>query len=396
MIIIPRRHIDPAPEQWRQLIPNGTTGHDAESVQRWEQMFADHSGCRFGIAVGSGRLAMRLLLASLQLPKGAEVIIPAYTLKDLIPIIISLGLVPVAADIDPEHWNVSAATVAPVLTKKTKAIIALHLFGNPAPMQELQVLAQAHALMLIEDCAHSAGSTIAGKPTGAGGIGAFFSFESIKPINTYGGGMVVTNEPGVAARIRADAAPLPPFTGMARKLKAAAFERLMFKSGLAIVPLLILSSSHGQRVVTKLYRHIQPPPRIPYGYSGLQAELGRQRIESLSGRVAERQRQAALLTSWLPDHCRPQKITSGNTHNYYFYVIRYNGDAARLRRRLLWHRFDAGFGPEIADDCSALLPGRPCPNAKLLQNQALHLPLHEEINDRQLARMAEIISEQSK
>lgn len=396
MIIIPRRHIDPAPEEWRRLISGGTTGHDAESIQRWEEAFADYVGCRFGVAVGSGRLAMRLLLASLELPKGAEIIIPAYTLKDLLPIITSLGLVPVAADIDPEHWNISAATVAPVLTNKTKAIIVLHLFGNPAPMPELQALAKVNGLKIIEDCAHSAGSSFAGKPTGSAGSGAFFSFESIKPINTYGGGMVVTDDSGLAGRIRGESTNLPPFTGIGRKLKAAAFEQLMFKYGLAFLPLLILSSPHGQRLVTRLYRHIQPPPRIPYGYSGLQAELGLHRLANLAERVAERQRQAAHLSGWLPDRCRPQKILSGGTHNYYFFVVRYNGDASRLRRRLLLHRFDTGFGPEIADDCSSLLPGHHCPNANLLQSQALHLPLHEGISDRQLARLAEIITEQAK
>jgi dTDP-4-amino-4,6-dideoxygalactose transaminase len=396
MIIIPRRHIDPAPEEWRRLMTSGTTGHDRESVQRWEKAFADHIGCGFGVAVGSGRLAMRLLLTSLELPRGAEIIIPAYTLKDLIPIITSLGLVPVVADIDPEHWNINAATVAAVLTEKTKAIIVLHLFGNPAPMLELQVLAKANDLKVIEDCAHSAGSTFADKPTGSAGVGAFFSFESIKPINTYGGGMVVTDDPGLAALIRSESTRLPPFSGLSRKIKAASFEHLMFKSGLAFFPLAILSSPHGQRLVTRLYRHIQPPPSIPYGYSGLQAELGIKRLANLAVRVAERQRQAALLTAWLPSNCRPQKVISGGAHNYYFFVIRYVGDALRLRRHLLFHGFDAGFGPEIADDCSTLLPGRPCPNAYLLQKQALHLPLHEGISDRQLARMAEIITEQVK
>lgn len=396
MIIIPRRHIDPAPEEWRRLASSGTTGHDANSVQYWEKAFADYIGCRFAVAVGSGRLAMRLLLASLELPGGSEIIIPAYTLKDLLPIIISLGLVPVAADIDPEHWNISAATVAPVLTNKTKAIIALHLFGNPAPMPELQALAEANGLKIIEDCAHSAGSSFAGKPTGSAGSGAFFSFESIKPINTYGGGMVVTDDPDLAARIRGESTNLPPFSGLGRKLKTAAFEQLMFKSGLAFLPLLILSSPHGQRLVTRLYRHIQPPPRVPYGYSGLQAELGMYRLSNLAERVAGRQRQAALLIPRLPDSCRPQKVISGAAHNYYFFVVRYDGDASRLRRRLLRHRFDVGFGPEIADDCSALLAGRPCPNANLLQRQALHLPLHEGISANQLARLAEIISEQSK
>lgn len=396
MIITPRRHIDPAPEQWRQLLASGPRGNEVASIHRWEQVFAEYVGRRFAVAVGSGRLAMRLLLAALKLPQGAEVVIPAYTLKDLLPIIASLGLTPVAADIDPDHWNISAATVGPVISTKTRAIIALHLFGNPAPLPELLELANTHGLKIIEDCAHSAGSTLAGRPTGSMGVGAFFSFESIKPINTYGGGMVVTDDPDLAKQIRAEITRLPPFSDISRKLRAAAFEQLMFKSGLAALPLAILSSRHGQRLITSLYRHLQPAPRVPYGYSGLQAELGMQRLASLAERVAERQRLAALLTSVLPNRCRPQKIIPGGTHNHYFFVVRYDGDSAGLRRHLLWHRFDAGFGPEIADDCSTLLPGPPCPQASLLQRQALHLPLHERTGDQQLARLAEIISKYAK
>jgi dTDP-4-amino-4,6-dideoxygalactose transaminase len=396
MIIIPRRHIYSAPGEWRQLLTSGASGRIGESVQLWEEAFATYTGRRFAVAVGSGRHAMKLLLASLDLPRGTEIIIPAYTLKDLIPIIVSLGLVPVAADIDPEHWNISAATVEPLITSRTKAIIALHLFGNPAPMSELLSLAETHKLKIIEDCAHSAGSFINGKPTGSFGVGGFFSFESIKPVNTYGGGMVVTDDPKLAAKIRRETAGLPPFSGLKRKVKAAAFEQMMFSSGVAVLPLLILSSQYGQRLITSLYRQIQPPPRTPYGYTEMQAELGLQRLADLADRITNRQRQATLLSALLPEHCRPQKVISGAVHNYYFFVVRFGGDASRLRRRLLFHRFDAGFGPEIADDCSTLIPVPPCPNATELQKQALHLPLHEKITDRQLTHLAELITDQQK
>lgn len=392
MIIIPRRHIDSAPGEWRRLMDAGNSPPTNESIHLWEEKFAGYIGRRFAITVGSGRLAMRLLLTSLKLPRGAEVIVPAYTLKDLLPIIASLDLVPVAADIDPEHWNISAATVEPVVTGKSKAIIALHLFGNPAPMQELLGLAKKYDLQLVEDCAHSAGSFLNGKPTGSFGAGAFFSFESIKPINTYGGGMVVTDDPELAGRIRKETAQLPPFSGLRRKVKAAVFEHFMFSSGLAALPLAILASQSGQRLVTRLYRRIQPPPGKPSGYSDQQAGLGLLRLGNLAARVEKRQRQAAFLAARLPAHCRPQQVISGGIHNYYFFVVRYIGDAARLRRHLLLHRFDAGYGPEIADDCSQLLAGSHCPNATILHKQALHLPLHERVSDLQLARLAETIS----
>jgi len=393
-MLVPRRYTDVAPGEFRAFLSPWSrvgAGGPEGAIANWEEEFATFIGRQHAIATGSGRLAMKLILSGLKLPAGSEVIIPAYTLKDLLPLITGLGLVPVTADIDPGHWNISAATILPRLTGRTSAIMALHLFGNPCPIDEIMALARPRGLKVIEDCAHSAGSTLHDQPTGCFGDAAFFSFEAIKPLNTYGGGMVVTDDGGLAAEIRAAVAGMAPSLGVTSKVRAAFFERLMFQSGLARIPLTLLASSSTKQFMTRLYRFIQPPPTQPRGYANIQAELGRQRLVTLARRVAARRRQAALLQSLLPTTCEPQQSVPGGRANYYFYVVKVAGDVARIRKGLLRRGIDAGIGAEIADDCATLLGGQSCPEAAALYRYALHLPLHENTSDRQLEKIAEIL-----
>lgn len=396
-MLIPRRYIDTSPGEFRALLsPCATTrswSGSPDSIALWERDFAAFVGRKSAIATGSGRFAMKLILTGLNLPAGSEVIIPAYTLKDLLPLISGLGLVPVPADIAPDHWNITAETIRPRLSARTSAVLALHLFGNPCPLDAILELAHPLGLKVIEDCAHSAGSTLHGLPTGSFGDAAFFSFEAIKPLNTYGGGMVVTDDPELTGAIRAAVATLAPPTGLTGKVRAALLERVLFRSGLARIPLTLLASPSGTALMTRLYRLLQPPPAQPRGYSPLQAALGVQRLTTLPRRVAERQRQAALLRSLLPPTCEPQAVPPGGRANYYFFVVKVPGEAPRIRRELLRRGIDAGVGAEIADDCATLLGDRNCPMAADLSRRALHLPLHEKTGDSQLARMAEILGE---
>ncbi|MDP2104538.1 MAG: aminotransferase class I/II-fold pyridoxal phosphate-dependent enzyme, partial [Desulfobulbaceae bacterium] len=105
-MIIPRRYIDTSPGELGRSVKGYEPDVGAAIIRRWQDEFAHYVGRQSAVAVGSGRLAMKLILSAFILPPGSEVIIPAYTLKDLIPIINALGLTPVPADIDPGHWNI--------------------------------------------------------------------------------------------------------------------------------------------------------------------------------------------------------------------------------------------------------------------------------------------------
>ena len=211
MWLIPRRRADMAPGETRRLKSAcaGLRMGEPPLVAEFERRVAAFTGVPQAAAVNSGRLGMRLILEYLGVGDGAEVIIPAYTLKDLIPIVRNSGAEAVPADIDPRTLNVTAASVERRITARTRAIIVLHAFGAPAPVDEITELADRRSIPVIEDCAHSLGATLHGRQTGSFGYAGFFSFEPTKPVNTYGGGMVVSRDPDLVRFIRAREAKKP-------------------------------------------------------------------------------------------------------------------------------------------------------------------------------------------
>src|SRR5438034_10919881 len=112
------------------------------------------------------------------------------------------GFRPVFADIDPSTFNLDPAKFEAAITSKTSAVVPTHLYGQPCDMDPIMRIARAHKLAVIEDCAHALGATYKGRKVGTFGNASFFSFQMLKPLNTYGGGMALTNDAALAARVR--------------------------------------------------------------------------------------------------------------------------------------------------------------------------------------------------
>lgn len=175
-------------------------------VNRWtgeenvlfEQEFAAFAGCRHAIAVANGTVALELALLALGIGPGDEVIVSSRTFIASASAVVMRGATPVVADIEPDSQNLSAATVLPLLTPRTRAIIAVHLAGWPCEMDPLLELAQAHDIKVIEDCAQAQGASYKGRPVGSLGDVAAFSFCQDKIMTTGGeGGMLTTNDPEI-------------------------------------------------------------------------------------------------------------------------------------------------------------------------------------------------------
>lgn len=167
----------------------GTEGRE------FEKEFANAVSCEYGVLVANGTLALELALRTLQIQPDDEVIITSRTFLATASSVMMCGAKPIFADIDPVNHNISAETVRPLITPKTKAIIAVHLAGWPCDMDPILELAREHQLSVIEDCAQAHGATYKGKPVGSlGDIGAF-SFCQDKIMTTGGeGGILVTND----------------------------------------------------------------------------------------------------------------------------------------------------------------------------------------------------------
>ncbi len=162
-------------------------------VNLFENNFAAYIGSKYGIAVCNGTVSLHLALLGLEVGAGDEVIVPTFTYIASVNAIRYVGAIPVFVDSLESTWQMDPADVEKKITSKTKAIMAVHLYGQPADMPALMDIAQRHKLYVIEDCAEAIGSEIDGKKVGSIGDVASFSFYGNKTITTGEGGMLVLN-----------------------------------------------------------------------------------------------------------------------------------------------------------------------------------------------------------
>ena len=171
-------------------------------VRSFEEEMADYVGTSNAIGVGSGTAALYLILRAMGIGPGDEVITTPFTFIATAEAVAQCGATPVFADIDPETFNLDPEVVPGRITSKTRAIIAVHLYGLPADIGPLREIADSHGIALIEDCAQAAGAEYGGRKVGSFGHASAFSFFPTKNLGGAGdGGMVCTDDWEVAERV---------------------------------------------------------------------------------------------------------------------------------------------------------------------------------------------------
>jgi perosamine synthetase len=171
-------------------------------IPAFEERFSAYCGTRHGIACSSGTAALHLALAALKIGPGDEVIVPSFTLIVAANTVLLTGATPVLVDVDPKTWGMDPARIAERLTARTKAIMAVHMYGHPCDMDPILELAGRHGCAVIEDASEAHGAEYKGRKVGSLGDAGCFSFYGNKIITTGEGGMVVTNREDLAARAR--------------------------------------------------------------------------------------------------------------------------------------------------------------------------------------------------
>lgn len=172
-------------------------------VEALEEEVAAYSHCRYGVGVSSGTDALLVGLMAIGLQSGDEVITTPYTFFATAGSIARLGARPVFVDIDPQTYNLDPAKVEAAITPRTRAIMPVHLFGQMADMDPILAVAERHGLYVIEDAAQAIGAEYKGRRAGSLGHLGCFSFFPSKNLGGFGdGGMVVTNDPNLADRVR--------------------------------------------------------------------------------------------------------------------------------------------------------------------------------------------------
>jgi len=176
-----------------EAIDSGFVSSVGPFVSKFEKKIADYLGVKGAVAVQSGTAAIHMALYELGIGPGDEVIVPALTFVATINPILYAGAIPMIVDVDINTWNIDPVKVKEAITDKTKAIIPVHLYGNPCNMEEIIDIAKEHNLYVIEDATESLGAKINNKHTGTFGDFGCFSFNGNKLITTGGGGMIVSN-----------------------------------------------------------------------------------------------------------------------------------------------------------------------------------------------------------
>ena len=171
-------------------------------VKAFEEEMAAYAGVRYAVGVGSGTDALYLALRGCDIGAGDEVITTPFTFIATAEAISRCGATPVFVDIDPGTYNINPAEIAARINQRTKAIIPVHLYGEPADMDPILELARKHNLKIIEDCAQALGAEYKGKKVGSLGDVGCLSFFPSKALGAYGdGGMVVTSSPEIAEKV---------------------------------------------------------------------------------------------------------------------------------------------------------------------------------------------------
>ena len=185
-----------------ECIDSGWISSDGPFVKKFEDEFAARIGRKHAIAVTNGTSAIDATIEALEIKRGDEVILPTFTIISCISQIVRCGATPVLVDCDLLNWNMNISQIEEKITHRTKAVMAVHIYGLPVDMNPLIDLCNRYRLKLIEDAAEMIGQTYYGKQCGSFGDVSTFSFYPNKHITTGEGGMILTDDDDLANKCR--------------------------------------------------------------------------------------------------------------------------------------------------------------------------------------------------
>lgn len=337
---------------------NGWGERCYEYIQRFEDGFRQHLGVRHAIATSSATGALHMGMAALGIGPGDEVILADINWIASVAPITYLGATPVLVDILPDTWCLDPAAVEAAITPRTKAILAVHLYGNLCDMDALQAIADKHGLHLIEDAAEAIGSIWHGKRAGSMGVFGAFSFHGTKTLTTGEGGMFVTSDDALYERV-------------------------------------LTLSNHGRaRGEARQFW----PERIGFKYkmSNVQAAIGCAQLERIEELIAGKRRvfeayREAL--AGLPLRMNPEP--HGTVNGYWMPTIVVN-EGIPFDREALLADFKAGnidgrvfFWP--LSSMPMFANSRTPPRSGSIGHRALNLPSYHELNSAEQARVCNML-----
>jgi dTDP-4-amino-4,6-dideoxygalactose transaminase len=331
-----------------------------DELRAFETEFAAYCETRHCVGVDSGTSALHLILRALGLGPGDEVVLPPNSFIATAECVSLVGATPVFADVDPETHNLDVEAVRSAITPRTRAVIAVHLFGRTADLTALRQLTDHHGIHLVEDACQAHGARWRGKRVGGFGVAAAWSFYPGKNLGAFGDGGAITTEDD------------------------------------ALHATLVELRDHGQR---RKYDHVR------VGVNGrldsLQAAVLRVKLRHLDSWNAARRRAAALYDEMLRDSefRTPAPLRPGEDHVYHLYVVRHPNRSA-VAQVLQEHRIGHGLHYPVPIHRSAayaslgLGPGS-FPRTEKLAEEILSLPMYAELNELQIEHVCDVLKRAS-
>jgi dTDP-4-amino-4,6-dideoxygalactose transaminase len=351
----------------------------SKEIYKFEKAFAKYIGVKHAIVVSNARTGLYLLLKVLNVTKNKEIILSSYNFPVISNVIASIGAKPVFVDVDPKTYNIDPKLIEKRITKKTKAIIVTHIEGLPCDLNPILKIAKKYNLKLIEDCAHSLGAEYKGKKVGSFGDAAIFSFGKGKHLNTFGGGMITTNNSEIAVAVRKEIKSFRPQTNfqiikkVVSNIGISIFTNPPF-SNFIVYPLILLTSFLNIDLITKFFEDKTPfiPEKYSIKYSNFQAAVGIQQLKSIERKIKKRIKIAKILDKRLNKKIKRQIPLKNTRHVYLNYSIEVSNREA-IRKKLLLHGIDTQ--PTWMKSCC-----HSCPVSNKLEKTVLYLPIYESLS----------------
>jgi dTDP-4-amino-4,6-dideoxygalactose transaminase len=365
---------------------------EGDAVARLESAFAEFIGVPQALAVPSGRAGLNFIYDALGLERGSEIICSAFGYPVVPHLARSMGYDVRFADCEMETLGMDPEALSKVISNRTRVVLATHLYGVPCRIREIAAICEAHGAVLIEDCAHCYGASIGGQKVGSFGAFGYFSFETSKPINTLGGGMVTTRDEGAAARIR-EVAAKEPGKGpkwLAKRLLKTTFEATVTNPvvfNLGVYPALRVmdrrDSGDDERFASGYQRDEVTMQGRMGRYTNYQAKLGLAQMERAQPSFDRRAKNARRMIDGLRDRVRFQSNDDPDVVSNYMLVTALFPRMQEMAQRLL--RLGVDTKHRYMRDCSGLLDGKPSfPRAAQAEREVLHLPAYPELSDAQI------------
>jgi len=330
-----------------------------ERVLDFERKFADYCGTTHAVAINNGTAALHAALLAADIGYGDEVLVPAFSFIATASAVSMCGAKPVFVDVDSRTFNILPSQIEERVTPKTKAVIGVHLFGQPFDIEAVQQVCERHSLKLIEDAAQAHGAQYKGQRVGAFGHFGCFSFYATKNMITGEGGMVTTSEKAYNERLR-------------------------------------LIINHGQ---SEKYLHT----RIGYNYrmTDIAAAIGVVQLKKLEKFNLRRRKNAEYYDTHISvKGLELPKVADGVHHVYHQYVVRLTDEFPLKRADFIEYLKAKGIGSAIhypipiqRQPVYALQNDPdPCPVATALSSSVLSLPVHPLLDSKELAYICDTIN----